>query len=253
MDAESAARAYANYMNFIGRVAPSGGSLLDVGCGNGWSSYLFSTRGYDTTGVDLNAAFFEPQPGPKLCLKEGSVLDLPFPDNSFDVVTAYAMLEHVPDPALALREMLRVVKVGGILCVVGPNLISALHPLRGLCGHAWRNRPLRRIFLRDPAMSRHPGGNTVPENAVAFVRNCLRLISHMISLEPRFEMRQPDLVPPFHADNDACYLCNPFDIVKYLRPRGCELVIDGKPGRPRFTVGLASGTWVAVRKVRSAA
>jgi ubiquinone/menaquinone biosynthesis C-methylase UbiE len=43
------------------------------------------------------------------------VLSLSFPDNSFDVVHAHQVLQHVSDPVLALKEMYRVVKPGGIV------------------------------------------------------------------------------------------------------------------------------------------
>lgn len=48
----------------------------------------------------------------------GSVLSLPFPDAVFDLVFSQAVLEHVTDPALAVREMIRVLKPGGLFhCV----------------------------------------------------------------------------------------------------------------------------------------
>ncbi|KAJ7919358.1 methyltransferase type 11 [Mycena leptocephala] len=45
----------------------------------------------------------------------GDVLSLSFPDNSFDVVHAHQVLQHVSDPVLALKEMVRVAKPGGIV------------------------------------------------------------------------------------------------------------------------------------------
>ncbi|KAJ7762334.1 S-adenosyl-L-methionine-dependent methyltransferase [Mycena maculata] len=47
----------------------------------------------------------------------GDVLSLNFPDDSFDVVHAHQVLQHVSDPILALREMARVAKPGGIVAV----------------------------------------------------------------------------------------------------------------------------------------
>jgi ubiquinone/menaquinone biosynthesis C-methylase UbiE len=45
----------------------------------------------------------------------GDVLSLSFPDNSFDIVHAHQVLQHVSDPVLALKEMVRVAKPGGIV------------------------------------------------------------------------------------------------------------------------------------------
>jgi hypothetical protein len=61
-------------------------------------------------------------------------------------------------------------------------------------------------------------------------------------------MRFPDLRPPFHSDNDACYLCNPLDLVKFFRSRDCTVVKNGKDGRPQLSWLAATGTYVTFRK-----
>jgi SAM-dependent methyltransferase len=47
----------------------------------------------------------------------GDVLELDLPDGSFDVVHAHQVLQHVPDPVAALREMIRVCRPGGVVAV----------------------------------------------------------------------------------------------------------------------------------------
>src|SRR5882672_994 len=86
---EPARSNYARYVEFVAAHAPAGAKLLDVGCGTGWSSYFFAERGFRTTGVDLNPAAFETPAHPQLTLAEGSGLDLPFADETFDVVAAH--------------------------------------------------------------------------------------------------------------------------------------------------------------------
>ena len=61
-------------------------------------------------------------------------------------------------------------------------------------------------------------------------------------------MREPDITPPFHADNDACYLCNPTDLILYFKRNGFVIERRGNPGRLPLAYLFASGTWVAVRK-----
>jgi hypothetical protein len=99
-------------------------------------------------------------------------------------------------------------------------------------------------------MPRHPFGNTLPEAATIFAANTVRLGVKLLAREPRFTLREPDLTPPFHADNDACYLCNPVDLVRFFRTRGCEVSRRSPPGRGTATWLLAGGTWIAARKAR---
>jgi SAM-dependent methyltransferase len=246
-DASSAAVLYDRYVAFVSGLRPEG-DLLDVGCGNGWSSYLFSEKGYRTVGVDLNAGAFTAPPGPRLRFEQGSALALPFPDRSFDIVAGHTFLEHTPDPAQVLREMVRVTRPSGFVAIVGPNLLSLGHAARTLGRYVWQNRPVRRILTRDSGMPRHPFGNTLPEAVAATVRNFALIVRKSVSPAPDFTMREPDMVPPFHADNDACYLCNPIDIEKFLVREGFRIVHNGEPGRPPFTNLIAGGTWVAARK-----
>lgn len=53
LTAEAAAPLYAKYLQFVRHHAPAG-DLLDVGCGSGWTTYLFARAGYAAHGVDLN-------------------------------------------------------------------------------------------------------------------------------------------------------------------------------------------------------
>ena len=57
---------------------------------------------------------------------------LPFADSSFDLVTTYQTLEHVQDVARCLREMLRILKPGGILYIVAPDYRGLLEPHYGI-------------------------------------------------------------------------------------------------------------------------
>ena len=246
---ESAIAYYSRYVNYVCETSGRrDGSLLDVGCGNGWSSYCFAKKGFRATGVDLNPDRFEAPATEGLSLQKGSMLDMEFEVASFDVVVSYQTLEHVPDTERGLAEMLRVLKPGGTIVIVSPNLLSMLSSLRGLTKHAWRNRPARRIFLRDAEMPRHPEGNTVLECFLTLLKNPIMLVSKMISKNVRFTMREPDLNPPFHGDNDACYLCNPIDLLKFFKRNGCEIVRVGLPGRPPLSWLIASGTYVTARK-----
>lgn len=93
--------------------------------------------------------------------REEDALRLSFPDNSFDVVFSDAVLQHLPDPALALREMYRVVRPDGRVIassVNGWNIPHRLHrTLLRLAGKEYRYgyeknftpRELKHLFLRE--------------------------------------------------------------------------------------------------------
>lgn len=246
-DASGAADYYRDYVGFVSEHA-TGGRLLDVGCGNGWSAFLFSERGFDAVGIDVDASAFEPPPSPTLSLHTGSAVSLPYDDASFDVVAYYQALEHMTDPGAVLDEGCRVLRPNGSIVVVGPNLMGLSPSLAALTFHVWRQRPRRRILLRDAAMPRHPYGNTLPEIVWTIMANGFRVAGKLLSPNARPTMRIPDTTPPFFADNDASFACNPLDVKRMLRQRGAQVIQDGKPGRPGFLSLVSGGTWIAGRK-----
>jgi 2-polyprenyl-3-methyl-5-hydroxy-6-metoxy-1,4-benzoquinol methylase len=100
-----------------------GGSFLDIGCGTGnlWP-YL---QGFDYVGVDAVRYDGFPAEAPfvRCDLDSGSV---PLPDGYADIVAAVETIEHLENPRLFLRELVRLVKVGGTVIVTTPNQLSWL-------------------------------------------------------------------------------------------------------------------------------
>jgi SAM-dependent methyltransferase len=246
-DLDGAMNYYADLVEFVSRISPSNtkNKLLDVGCGCGWSSFCFTRAGYLTTGVDLNADEFEPPELENLTLREGSALALPFADSSFDVVTSYQCLEHIPDPEVALREMIRVCRPDGVIAIVGPNLVTPLLPLKFLFRELM-NRGF--LYKRDAQTPKHPYGNTAGENLSKFFSTALLLLQKLSGPKIRFDIRVPDSIPPFHGDNDACYLCNPIDLIRFFRNNHLHVIQKGRHGRPPLSYLFAGGTWVAAKK-----
>lgn len=99
-----------------------GQRVLDVACGTGVvaraASEAVAPDG-SVTGVDLNPAMLAvaQRIRPDLTWQEGDACALPFPDASFDSAVCQASLMFFPDPALALREMARVVIPEGTVAV----------------------------------------------------------------------------------------------------------------------------------------
>ena len=101
------------------------GRILDIGCGSGRALSLLKERGWDTYGVELNAQAVDIARN-KLNLKVelGSINDIEFQDNFFDVLTMSHTLEHMPNPKETLRKVNKVLKPGGTLITIIPNVNS---------------------------------------------------------------------------------------------------------------------------------
>ncbi len=93
-------------------------TLLDVGAGTGLFTYWWSQRLHHVTGLELSENMIERSAVPEL-LQVGDAYDLPFPDDSFDVVFSGSLLHHLERPVDALREMRRVARSG--VAVIEPN------------------------------------------------------------------------------------------------------------------------------------
>ena len=93
-------------------------SLLDVGCGTGYLiDMLYKQHKANYCGLDLSPEMIlaaDKKLGEKAKLTEGSADNLPYPDNSFDVVTCIQSFHHYPYPEKAMNEVLRVLKPNGI-------------------------------------------------------------------------------------------------------------------------------------------
>jgi SAM-dependent methyltransferase len=98
--------------------------LLDAGCGAGAFVEEAARRGADVRGIEYQEDKVEDwerrHPGDGR-VQRGDLAALDFPDASFDAVLNNEVLEHVPDDKLALREMARVLKPGGLLFLFTPN------------------------------------------------------------------------------------------------------------------------------------
>ena len=107
-------------------------SILDVGCGVGhWGQRLMrhTSGGAILHGVDAEEAWVEGARERAVTLglegrahfQTGTAESLPWEDDSLDMVTCQTLLIHVPDLRVAIREMIRVLRPGGLFLVAEPN------------------------------------------------------------------------------------------------------------------------------------
>jgi SAM-dependent methyltransferase len=96
--------------------------VLAAGCGLGHEARYIHTRlGSEVVGIDTDLPEGTACVEDGLTLVEASVLELPFPDASFDAVFYHHVIEHVPDARRSLDELNRVLRPGGWLYVGTPN------------------------------------------------------------------------------------------------------------------------------------
>ncbi|MFG3227071.1 class I SAM-dependent methyltransferase [Kitasatospora sp. NPDC048194] len=98
----------------VEELADTGGTVLDVGCGNGkFVSRLHTDRpDLQVVGMDISAGILADVPKPVLVADAQA---LPFADNSVDAVLALHMLYHVGDIEATIKELARVLRPGGVL------------------------------------------------------------------------------------------------------------------------------------------
>lgn len=105
------------------RDLPAGAPILEVGCGDGAFTTELAKYSSFVTALDLSASQIEENRRrfPGIAFAQHDVAEpLPFPDAAFDVAWCSEVLEHLFDPAFALREMHRVLRPGGRLLVTVP-------------------------------------------------------------------------------------------------------------------------------------
>ena len=126
---------------------PRSGRVLELGCGTGGLLAAAARAGMAIEGVDIAARWLIvarrrlKDHGLSVPLAAASAEQLPWADATFDTVVADSLLEHLDDPARALREWARVLRPGGSLIVWSPNRFTlATDPHIGLWGLGWLPR-----------------------------------------------------------------------------------------------------------------
>ncbi|MFI6324092.1 class I SAM-dependent methyltransferase [Nonomuraea sp. NPDC050556] len=111
--------------------------VLDLGCGGGRHAFEVLRRGADVVAFDMDqteldnvaAMFVAMDKGGEVPIGatgetvQGTALEMPFEDGSFDRVIAAEVMEHIPDDMAAMREIFRVLKPGGTAAITVPAFL----------------------------------------------------------------------------------------------------------------------------------
>lgn len=123
--------------------------VLDVGCGSGVLLARMKALGWEVEGVEIDPDAVEAGRRRGVPVRLGSLQAQKYPDDSFDAVHSAHVIEHVHDPAALLKECHRVLKPGGTLVILTPNMASWGHRK---FGQAWLNLdPPRHLVLFSTA------------------------------------------------------------------------------------------------------
>ena len=146
---------HAYWKRYLRRVKPEG-KLLDVGCGLGFFLKCMQDI-YDVSGIDVSeyAVREARKIAPNAQIEVGTATHLPFERSSFDIVSAFDVVEHLEDPDLFFKESQRILRQRGFLIFSTPNPDSLgarlkekdsnpenlpySHPLRKRVWHGWRD------------------------------------------------------------------------------------------------------------------
>jgi SAM-dependent methyltransferase len=99
-----------------------GGRLLDVGCATGRFLQQMAAVGWRVSGIELDPEAAAKARTVTTNVVVGDPAEVTLPANSFDLVTAFHVVEHLPDPAGAVRNMLRWLAPGGLMVIEVPNV-----------------------------------------------------------------------------------------------------------------------------------
>ncbi len=110
-----------NKLNLINSLQPNKGKILDIGAGTGEFLFVAQQNGWNTTGVEPS------EKAKKIAINKGvSFVEAlaQLENHTFDVITMWHVLEHVPDLNHQIKELKRLLKPSGYLIVAVPNFNS---------------------------------------------------------------------------------------------------------------------------------
>lgn len=111
------------YFDIVERYArKASGMFCDVGCGPGGVLKIARERGWKAVGVEISSWAANEGRKDNLDIIEGSLIDAKFPDEYFDAVSMFDVLEHLATPKEYMKEIRRVLKSDGVLVIETPNV-----------------------------------------------------------------------------------------------------------------------------------
>lgn len=192
------------------------GSLLDVGCALGFFLEIAKEDGWKAKGLELSGhayAYAKNKLG--LDVLNKTIGNSNLKSSSFDAVTMFDVIEHLPDPKATLKEISRILKPGGVLAVTTPNIgslaarllwkrweevkrvrehiyffsgFTLARLLEDLNFKILKKESAGRYFSIEAAIERGKIHNKPVFSAIGGILNFLNLSKKMIYIDPRYKV-----------------------------------------------------------------
>jgi 2-polyprenyl-3-methyl-5-hydroxy-6-metoxy-1,4-benzoquinol methylase len=137
---------FKKFFEQIDTLSPQKGKLLDIGCAFGYFLMQAREKGWDIHGLERSSyAVDYAKKSFGLDIQLGTLEKNSYPDNFFQAVTLFDVIEHVSSPTEALRQIHRILAPGGLLVMTTPNESGLLRKLMGK--HWFHFKPLEHNYF----------------------------------------------------------------------------------------------------------
>ncbi len=123
-DEQNIRKTFARRLKYLDRFIQPG-NLLDIGCAAGFFLDEANRRGWSVQGLDVSGFavnYVTDRFG--FDARQGSILDLDYPENHYDLITMWDVIEHVPDPMSQIEKVASLLRPGGVFALATPDVDS---------------------------------------------------------------------------------------------------------------------------------
>lgn len=131
---EERSQTFLKVLSYLKTIVPPGARLLDVGCSYGLFLRLAREQGFQVSGIEPSADAARHCTDAGLDVSCGDMESAQFPAGSFDLITAFEVIEHLESPAAFIAKARSLLKPGGVFFLVTPDLGSFS---RRVMGYRW--------------------------------------------------------------------------------------------------------------------
>lgn len=211
-EAPGRSRNFLRILDFIEKSVPERGVLFDVGAATGILLDLARRRGWTPEGVEASSwAVQTARAKYGLTLFEGDFEKAPLKENFYTAVTMIDFIEHIPQPLPALLKAHSILKPGGVLSLVTPDIHSLAAKIAGQ--RWWHFRPAHLSYFSEKSLSTLLGKawfRIFKKRMYTWTFSAHYLISRKQKLE--FLLRSPVLASFFRKIPIKLALCDSFEI-----------------------------------------